>query len=169
MAELNQAWHVLSDPVRRHDYDRARRATAPDGPTGSAAPRSARTGDELDEAALAAMRRPRHDPLRSYVERPRFPWKLVVAIVVGGAAVILVFGSLTKPAPEPPMNNIIGPGSCVTIDVRRGEVAQASCSAAHDAVVQELVDFGTTCPQGTESYRDRQGRGTACVTRVGGS
>jgi len=172
MAEVNHAWHVLSDPVRRFEYDRMRRATAASapesgaGPTGSAVPPSARTGDELDDAALAAMARPRHDPLRSYVERPRFPWKLVVLVVVAGAAVILIFGSLTKPAPERPLDNIIGPGSCVTIDVRRGEVAQARCSGAYDAVVRELVEFGAPCPQGTESYRDRQGRGDACVVRV---
>jgi hypothetical protein len=167
MADLNQAWHVLSDPVRRHDYDRTLRATAaPTGPIGSAVPPSAPSGAELDEAALAAMRRPRHDPLRSYVERPRFPWKLVLAVVVAGAAVIPVFGSLTKPAPEPPLNGIIGPGSCVTIDVRRSEIAQASCSGPHDAVVQEFVDADTACPQGTERYRDRQGLGTACVRRV---
>ena len=166
MADLNQAWHVLSDPVRRHDYDRALRATDTTTSTGSAVPPSTRSGDELDEAALAAMLRPRRDPLRSYVERPRFPWKLVVAIVVAGAAVILIFGSLTKPAPDPPMNNIIGAGSCVTIDVRRGEVAQASCKGPHDAVVQELVEFGAPCPQGTESYRDCQGLGDACVVRI---
>jgi hypothetical protein len=112
------------------------------------------------------MLRPRRDPLRSYVDRPRFPWKLVLAIVVGGAAVILIFGSMTRPAPEEPMNNIIHSGSCVTIDVRRGEVAQASCRGPHDAVVEELVEFGAPCPQGTESYRDRQGRGDACVVRV---
>jgi hypothetical protein len=166
MADINQAWHVLSDPVRRHDYDRLLRAAATSTATGSAAGPSTPSGDELDEAALAAMLRPRRDPLRSYVDRPRFPWKLVVAIVVLGAAVILVFGSLTEPAREPPLNNIIGRGSCVTIDVRRGEVAQASCTAAHDAVVQELVEFGAPCPQGTESYRDRQGLGDACVVRV---
>lgn len=166
MADINHAWHILSDPVRRHDYDRTLRATATTTPTGSAAPPSTRSGDELDEAALAAMLRPRRDPLRSYVDRPRFPWKLVVAIVVAGAAVILIFGSMTEPAPEPRLNNIIGPDSCVTIDVRRGEVAQASCTAPHDAVVQELVEFGAPCPQGTESYRDRQGRGDACVVRI---
>lgn len=160
MTQLNEAWHVLSDPGRRFDYDRALRA---DAATGSAVAPSPPTGDELDEAALAAMRRPRHDPLRSYVDRPRFPWRFVLIIVVLGAAVILVFGSLTKPPPEPPLNGLIYPGSCVTIDVRRGEVAQASCSGTYDAVVQELLDFGSTCPQGTERYRDRQGRGVACV------
>jgi hypothetical protein len=157
---------VLSDPVRRHDYDRARRAAAAPPSTGSAAPPSTRSGDELDDAALAAMLRPRRDPLRSYVDRPRFPWKLVLAIVVAGAAIILIFGSMTRPPPEEPMNNIIHPNSCVTIDVRRGEVAQASCSGPHDAVVQQLVEFGAPCPQGTESYRDRQGLGDACVVRI---
>lgn len=166
MAAINEAWHVLADPVRRYEYDRVRRAAAPSATTGSAAPPSTRSGDELDEAALAAMLRPRRNPLRSYVDRPRFPWKLVLAIVVAGAAIILIFGSLTQPPPDPPMNNIIGPGSCVTIDVRRGEVAQASCRGAHDAVVQEIVEFGAPCPQGTESYRDRQGLGDACVVRI---
>ncbi len=161
MADLNRAWHVLSDPVRRHDYDVALRAAA-----GSAATPAQRTGDELDEAELAAMRRPRHDPLRSYVDRPRFPWKMVVFVVVAGTAAILIFGSFVTPAPEPPLNNIIGPGSCVTIDIRRGEVAQASCNAAHDAVVQMIVEFDARCPNGTESYRDRQGLGDACVVRV---
>lgn len=169
MADLNHAWHVLSDPVRRHDYDRALRAAAATASTGSAAPSSTHSGDELDEAALAAMQRQHRDPLRSYAERPRFPWKLVLAIVVAGAAVILIFGSMTEEPSDPPINNIIGPGSCVTIDVRRGEVAQASCKGPHDAVVQELVDFGAPCPQGTETYRDRQGRGDACVVRVASS
>jgi hypothetical protein len=161
MADLNRAWHTLSDPVRRHDYDRTLRAVS-----GSAAPPSTRTGDEIDEAELAAMLRPRRDPLRSYVDRPRFPWKFVLALVIAGTVGILIFGSFVKPAPEPPLNNIIGPGSCVTIDVRRGEVAQASCNAAHDAVVQVIVEFDAPCPNGTESYRDRQGLGDACVVRV---
>lgn len=160
MAGLNQAWHTLSDPGRRYTYDLSLRST------GSAAMPSTRSGDEIDEAELAAMLRPRADPLRSYIERPRFPWKLVLGIVVVGAAGILIFGSFVKPAPERPLDNIIGPGSCVTIDVRRGEVAQASCSAPHDAVVDRLVEFGAPCPNGTESYRDRQGMGDACVVRI---
>jgi hypothetical protein len=164
MADLNHAWFVLSDPVRRHEYDAAQRREQ--ATTGSAAVPSRPSGDELDEAELAAMLRPRRDPLRSYTERPRFPWKLVLIIVVAGAAVILTFGSLVRPAPEAPLNNIIGPGSCVTVDVRRGEVAQARCSEPHDAVVQVLVEFGAPCPNGTESYRDRQGLGDACVVRV---
>jgi len=161
MAAVNQAWHVLSDPARRRDYDATLRAV-----TGSAAAPSHLSGDELDEAELAAMRRPRHDPLRSYADRPRFPWKMVVFVVVAGTAAILIFGSFVRPAPEPPLNGIIGPGSCVTIDERRLEVAQASCTGQHDAVVQALVEFGAHCPNGTESFRDRQGLGDACVVRV---
>jgi hypothetical protein len=46
------------------------------------------------------------------------------------------------------------------------EAVEVLCSQPYDAVVRVLVPFDQQCPTGTESFRDRQGMGTACVERV---
>jgi hypothetical protein len=37
------------------------------------------------------------------------------------------------------------------------------CAAEHYGVVSQLIGFDMVCPSDQESYRDRQGMGTACV------
>ncbi len=82
-----------------------------------------------------------------------------------GVAVVLVGAALYEPpGPERP-DNLLEPGSCVTILVN-GDAQETACGGAQDRVVQVLVPFADPCPVGTEGHRDRQGRGTACVTSV---
>lgn len=166
MARLNDAWRVLADPSRRAAYDTALRSGSADGAATTVEDRRAEADEATDADYAARLRGPLRNPLRSYVDRPRFPWKLVLGIIVFGAVGILVFGSVTRPAREPPVTNLISPGSCVDIDPVRQEVFRVACNGGHDAVVRSIVEFDAPCPSGTEGYRDRQGLGDACVVRV---
>jgi hypothetical protein len=81
------------------------------------------------------------------------------------AAIFIVSaGALTQPSRPAGPDNLLYPGSCVTV-VPNGDVAEVGCEAPHDAVVVTVVNFDATCPSETETRRDRQGRGYACLRR----
>ena len=83
-----------------------------------------------------------------------------------GASVVLVGAALYEPAAEPPPDNLLGPGSCVVIEAN-GDAREVNCTGEEsDLVVAALVSTGDRCPTGTAGYRDRQGRGLACVPSV---
>ena len=93
----------------------------------------------------------------------RYPWKLVVGMFLIGVAVVLIGAALYKPAAEPPPDNLLGPGSCVVIE-GNGDAREVNCgSGGVELVVQVLIPIDEQCPTGTAGYRDRQGRGLACV------
>ncbi len=152
MSAINEAWHVLSDPARRARYDAGLR----DGVV---------AGGGSAQGAPSPSFEPRLDPLRRYTDPPRFPWRFVVVTVVLGALAMLVVGALVEPPGPAPVDNLLQPGSCVTLDEARNEAAEVSCDGDHDAVVEQLLPFDALCPVGTESFRDRQGMGQACVQR----
>ena len=150
MASINEAYRVLGDPARRAVYDASLRAPRSDVPPA-----------------------PRHSPsaVRSPVvvtELPpaRYPWKLVLVMFVLGVSVVLIGVALYEPAAEPPPDNLLGPGSCVEIEAN-GDAREVNCTGAEDElVVAALVELDDRCPTGSAGYRDRQGRGLACVTSV---
>lgn len=150
MAALNEAYRVLRDPARRAVYDQSLRT-----PVGSAAGRTAPVP-------------PRHtygpSPRQAEPLPPaRYPWKLVIVMFVLGTAVVLLGVALYEPAAERPPDNLLGPGSCVFIE-GNGDAREVSCGdGADQLVVEVLVPFDAPCPMGTTGYRDRQGRGLACV------
>lgn len=80
-----------------------------------------------------------------------------------GVVVVLVASVLSGPPQTPPPDQILGAGSCVTIDAT-GTATEVTCTDPHDAVVADLVPVDGVCPANTETYRDRQGLGLACVT-----
>lgn len=148
MAAVNEAWRVLSDPARRAMYDASLRGAPP-----TVRPSGSRSAHADVEAVLQT---------RSSSSRfPKWPFVLLFALA---ALFIVTAGALTQPSKAPGPDNLLYPGSCVTI-VPNGDAAEVGCEAPHDAVVVTVVNFDETCPMETEARRDRQGRGYACLRR----
>lgn len=144
MTAINDAWRVLSDPGRRASYDASRR------PGGEVPERPAGGGERVVPA-----------PQR--LEPPRFPWRGLLALGVLGGTFVVVLSVLQRPAGPPAVDNVLQPGSCVVIE-SNGDAREVRCDAEHDGVVRFLVPFDGRCPSGTDTHRDRQGMGLACVT-----
>jgi DnaJ-like protein len=150
MAAINEAYRVLGEPARRAVYDATLRGT------GSAAISSAGRADAT-RSPIPTMPPP---PLPD----ARYPWKLVIAMFVLGAVVVLLGAALYRPKPPAPPDNLLEAGSCVTIELNR-DAREINCTGAPgELVVTALVGMDARCPEGAAGYRDRQGRGLACVT-----
>lgn len=151
MAEVNQAWNVLSDPVSRREYDRSM----------------------LDATEHRYERGPFSDTHRATTPAPplppaRFPWRAMVAVgVLASAVVLIVNGMSDPPAPGVP-DQLLEPGSCVVIDRERFAV-EVSCGAPHEYVVRQFIAIDRSCPTTMQPFRDRQGMGLACVDSVSAS
>lgn len=160
MAAINEAWHVLSDPARRVRYDAALRGEA-------VAHGRAGAGDRwAPSSAPPRPTEPRLDPLRRYVDPPRFPWRFVLVVIALGVAGVVLVGALVDPAAPAPVDNLLRAGSCVALDEVRDEASEVPCDGPHDGVVEQLTPFDAVCPAETEAFRDRQGMGQACVRRT---
>ena len=150
MADINRAWQVLSDPVRRREYDLTLRE-----PTSSAAAASngGRSGYAAAQARIEAM---------APLEPARFPWKLLGVLFVLGLVFVIV-NAATASDPRPPaVDNVLQPGECVVIEAN-GDAAERLCAEPHDGVVEVLLPTGEPCSATAEPHRDKQGMGTACV------
>ena len=151
MAQINEAWRVLSDPGRRAVYDAQSRGSA--APSSGAASTTVRTATRPMVVAPA-------------VATPaRFPWRFMLVVASIGVAFILVNAALTKPGDGDVPDNLINAGSCVNV-ADNGDAVEVSCGAAHDGVVDSLISTDGVCPGDTESHRDRQGMGQVCVRRI---
>jgi hypothetical protein len=137
MAKITEAWATLGDPVRRSAYD-AQRAATPTMPSTSSV--------TIDERIAPA----------------RFPWKLVGGIILAGIAIILILNAFAQPAEAPGPDGLLGAGSCIVIDSTLAAV-EVDCAQSHYGVVRQLNGFDVPCPSDTETIRDRQGMGNACV------
>jgi DnaJ domain len=148
MAAINEAYRVIGEPSRRAVYDAARRGT------GSAA---------VPSRAPVATPRPT-PPRREPLPPARYPWKLVLVMFLLGTAVVLIGAVLYRPKDPGPPDNLLEPGSCVTIEPN-GDAREVNCSGATgELIVTDLIGMDEHCPAGTEGHRDRQGRGQACVS-----
>ena len=145
MSEINEAYRVLSDPVRRYDYDRsAGRAEPSDSPAPQPqGPRSARPASDGPA---------------------KIPWKAMsVAAVVGSFLVLVSAAFVDQPADEIP-DGILQTGSCIAIEPN-GDAREIACTGLDDIVVELLVPTDAQCPVEMEPHRDRLGLGLACIAR----
>jgi hypothetical protein len=155
MAALNEAYRVLRNPARRAAYD---------------AELTVREGFSRTSAARTTVQRaapPARPPLVITDDhRPaRYPWKLVVAGSVLGAAVVLGAAALSEPSEPPRPDNLLEPGSCVAIEANNDAREVTCAGTGNELVVRQLVPLDGVCPAGLAAYRDRQGMGYACVSR----
>jgi len=150
MAQINEAWRVLSDPDRRAVYDaQIRRSYASTAMPGK-----------------PWMMRPTIE--REPVEEPpeiasaKFPWRFMLVLATLGIGFVLVNAALTKPSQPVAPDNLIGSGSCVNI-AENGDAIEVPCDGSNDGVVASFRGDDPICPQGTEEHRDHQGLGPVCV------
>jgi molecular chaperone DnaJ len=157
MADINAAWHVLSEPARRAVYDAS-----------LTRPMSSTASSMAEPSAHTPSGSPVSSPIRQLLDPPRFPWRGVLLFAAVGSVGVVVLSLFAQPALPPPVDNLLTPGSCVRIEA--GQVArEVACDDPHDAVVRQLIPFDTRCPSDTTTLRDRQGMGWACVDTVEGA
>jgi curved DNA-binding protein CbpA len=146
MASVNEAWRVLSDPGRRAMYDASLRSPV----------------------TVPSSRAPSQSAPAPFAERApsgKFPkWPFVMLFVLA-VIFIITAGALYQPSKPAKPDNLLFTGSCVLLEPNRDAV-EVGCETPHDAVVVTVVNFDAACPMETETYRDRQGRGYACVNKV---
>ena len=144
MADLSQAWRVLSDRKLRMEYDKSLRV----GSMG---------GSINDSTKDHGVREP-----IPVVMRGEFPWKMIGWMMGIGIAAVLLLNILSEPALPSGPDGVISGGSCVVIDANQ-LANEVSCDQPHYGVARVLVGFDMTCPTDTQPFRDRQGLGIACV------
>jgi hypothetical protein len=147
MAEINHAWSVLSDPVRRRDYDNTARPSSVDSRSHNAQRRD--FGATHHVASMPAT-------------PARFPWRSMLVATVVLSIIVLIARGMTDPPPPGIPDQLLESGSCVVVGTDRLAV-EVSCGGPHDYVVVQFIPLDRKCPADTETFRDRQGMGIACV------
>ena len=139
MAQIAEAWRVLSDAALRRAYDaeRIRGYTQP-----------------IAEHTREFVTNP--------IERASFPWRMIGFTAGGLIALVLVLHALSDPAVPLGPDGLLQAGSCVVVNANQLAV-EVQCTEEHTGVVKALVGFDMTCPIDTQPIRDRQGMGIACV------
>ncbi|MGA0356085.1 MAG: J domain-containing protein [Ilumatobacteraceae bacterium] len=147
MAQLNEAYRVLSDPGRRALYDRA-----------GAEPRTSASGEY-------GVHRPPTPPAHMPPATPaRFPWRFVVVLALLGAIVVLVGALTSSPEAEGEVDGILRTGSCAEVD-RDSFAREVPCTLEPgELVVEALIPTDQDCPLTTLSHLDRLGLGRACLS-----
>jgi len=154
MAQINEAWRVLSDPDRRAVYDaqirRSYASTAMPGKPWTMRPPVERQPVEIPDEIVPA----------------KFPWRFMLVLAALGIGFVLVNAALTKPSEPAVPDNLIVSGSCVDI-ADNGDAVEVPCDGYNDGLVVSFRGSDPLCPQGTEEHRDHQGLGPVCVRMTG--
>jgi hypothetical protein len=172
MATLNVAWSVLSDPVKRREYDESLARDVRSASSGTASSDTVSSRSHSHSRDEDAFERDRLSQI--FAQRPlnsspaRFPWRTMSVVAVLAIVVVVIISILAEPPGEAPPDQLLQSGSCVVIEPGQS-VREVSCRDDHDGVVRQLVGFDVRCPSDSQPYRDRQGMGTACVILVGGT
>lgn len=163
MAEINEAYRVLSDPGRRAVYDRS--LTTATGPSATGADTHGdddADDDGEDEFGHHDRRRSRPGRVLAPDGPARFPWKPMLVVAIVGSALVLVSAAFTDPPSEGVPDGIIRKGSCVAIEPN-GDAREIACTGDDDIVVAVLIPTDARCPVGMRPHRDRLGLGIACI------
>jgi len=135
MAEVVMAWSTLSDPMLRHAYDE----------------QFVDVQSEIDDSIPSLP-----------IVRGQFPKRLIGWILAIGIIGVLLLDVTSGPVVPVKPDGLLQSGSCVIVDSNELAV-EVGCEVGHYGVVRQLVGFDMTCPSDTETIRDRQGMGKACV------
>ncbi|MEO1055796.1 MAG: J domain-containing protein [Actinomycetota bacterium] len=149
MAEINEAYRVLSDPSRRAVYDASLRRSPAEPST---APEPA------DEGYSPPTSRP------ADLQPARIPWRMLTVVGVIAIVGIVVLAQFTEPGEPDGPDGIMRVGDCVEIELDN-DAREVACTGdvSIDLVVRAFVPFEGRCPGVTRPHRDRQGMGIACV------
>ena len=135
MAEVVRAWSTLSNPDLRRAYDAELFGAE----------------IEIDDSFPPTP-----------IVRAHFPKKLVGWSLAIGVIGVLVLNVMSGPVVPTKSDGLLQSGSCIAVDSNQLAV-EVDCGVDHYGVVRQLIGFDMTCPSDTESIRDRQGMGQACV------
>jgi molecular chaperone DnaJ len=164
MAEINEAYRVLSDPGRRAIYDRTLTASSTSRPTANTEPPPPDVdGYDVDEYDIEFDPRPSRPSRVLAPDGPaRYPWKPMLVVAIVGSALVLVSAALADPPSEEVPDGIIRAGSCVAFEPN-GDVREVACTGEDDVVVELRIPADARCPVGMLPHRDRLGLGVACI------
>ncbi len=163
MREVNEAWRVLGEPVRRRRYDLELAAI-------------------LDQQKRRPPGRPSSPPRKEYIPTAPveseaavrvvglIPWVLAVAVLAG----IFVFtayatganstpSATTAPVSVPEVIEELVPGTCIRL-TSGGSFLIMDCNASHDGQVEVVAPLYGPCPAGTRLLNLPADDVTACVT-----
>jgi molecular chaperone DnaJ len=148
MAEINNAWSVLSDPVRRREYDNSQRV--------SRDMRTSRSDTGINDRESQVI-------APTMLPPARFPWRGMLIAAIVGSVIVLIARGFTDPPPPGIPDQLLEPGSCVVVGTDR-LATEVACGGPHEYVVVQFIPLDRVCPMNTQTFRDRQGMGIACVT-----
>jgi hypothetical protein len=148
MAAVNRAWEMLSDPARRRTHDQ-------------------RAAERVTGAATSARRPDIDVDDHPFVPLPpsRFPWRFLLFLALMASIAVLTAHARSSPPARNVPDQLLTPGSCVDVG-EMSMVVEVRCDGPHDGVVRQFLAIDRTCPQDTDTFRDRQGMGRACVDLV---
>lgn len=147
MREINEAWQVLQDPVRRRSYDDGVLGSRPVGPKWPK--QSIRPTDEVDDDLVDVV--PEMSGLQ-YGLFHHLPW-VVLVVVFGLIFVVSAYAGsgAKKPADDPALRQPVA-GDCV--NVKAGPATTVvPCSGPYELKIVSRVDEATPCPAATERRR----------------
>ena len=157
--EVNAAWNVLGDPVRRAEYDRRRRGARAVEPGSTTTPRRTRVvvgsspSPPPPAGASGAL------------------WVVVGLLLLGVAAVLVVSAYASAGDSRGPTTSTTtatpSVGACVDVSASSGGriATVVPCDVASSGRIASIVDTPRPCPSGV-AVELADGRTTLCLTAV---
>jgi len=152
MREINEAWRVLQDPVRRRRYDlgREHRSIAPAGRTAAPVDRFDADDELVDVGPSDLTTRAVHG----------LPW-IVLILVLGFIFVMTAYAGKRDVAP-PAVARAAPIGSCLVVTAGP-TTSVVPCDQPNTGRVVDRVDDMAGCPEGTDPRRLAPDGRTDCL------